>query len=94
MFQVVRSLHWALITFLFFSFSAQAQQNVLTEDFYTCVGNTLPPGWYKYSILGNEAWQCNTTGYAGNGIGINGYSNGNNNVNEDWLISPFLDLST
>lgn len=74
--------------------SVHAQQNVLMEDFFTCTGNTLPPGWYKYSISGSESWQCNTLGYSGNGIGISGYSNGNNNVNEDWLISPFLDLST
>ncbi|MGI9190952.1 MAG: choice-of-anchor J domain-containing protein [Chitinophagaceae bacterium] len=94
MFQVVRTTFWVLMVSLFFSIPVQAQQNVLTEDFFTCVGNTLPPGWYKYSILGNEAWQCNTTGFAGNGIGISGYSNGNNNVNEDWLISPFLDLSS
>lgn len=78
---------------LFLSTTTQAQQNVLMEDFFTCVGNTLPAGWYKYSISGAQSWQCNTTGYAGNGMGISGYSNGNN-VNEDWLISPFLDLSS
>lgn len=84
---------WLSIILCSLSFSTKAQQNVLMEDFFTCVGNTLPPGWYKYSITGAQSWQCNTTGFAGNGIGISGYNNGNI-VNEDWLISPLLDLST
>ena len=87
------NVFWISLVLCFVSFSTQAQQNVLMEDFFTCVGNTLPPGWYKYSIAGAQSWQCNTTGFAGNGIGISGYNNGNI-VNEDWLISPLLDLST
>ncbi|MEZ5047645.1 MAG: choice-of-anchor J domain-containing protein [Chitinophagaceae bacterium] len=69
-----------------------AQVNFLNEDFSTCVSN-LPSGWTKESVLGNQVWQCNTSGYTGSGVSINGYASGNN-LNEDWLISPLIDLST
>lgn len=67
-----------------------AQVTSLSEDFTTCI-STMPSGWQKYSVTGNEQWQCSTTGYVGNGVSVSGYSGGNNQ-NEDWLISPSVNL--
>jgi len=74
------------------AFQVQAQSTVLHEDFSSCTGS-LPTGWTKYSVSGNENWSCSNAGMSGNGVMMSGYSNGNNNQNEDWLISPTLDFS-
>ncbi len=68
----------------------------LNENFDTSCGANpthLPMGWTAYSVAGLQQWDCiaygrNTTP----GVQMNGYSGGNN-VNEDWLITPLLDLS-
>lgn len=50
--------------------------------------------WTKYSVTGAQEWQLDTQyGNPGNCAKISGYASGNN-VNEDWLISPAIDLST
>jgi gliding motility-associated-like protein len=70
----------------------------------TVVGSSaLSDGFYQYSVAGPQTWGCTTTfghdaadptGKAslGNALQINGYASGNIQ-NEDWLISPALNLS-
>jgi hypothetical protein len=70
-----------------------AQVTSLNEDFSTCI-NAVPSTWTKYSVTGTDSWKCSTTGYTGNCAYMNGYSNNTNNANEDWLISPLLNLSS
>jgi gliding motility-associated-like protein len=71
----------------------------------TTVGSAaLSDGFYQYSVTGPQTWGCTTTfghdaadptGVAslGNALQINGYSSGNI-LNEDWLISPALNISS
>lgn len=70
----------------------------------TIVGSSaLADGFYQYSVAGPQTWGCTTTfghdnndatgtGSTGNALQINGYASGNI-LNEDWLISPALNLS-
>ena len=49
--------------------------------------------WTKYSATGAQEWQLDTQyGNPGNCAKMSGYA-GTNNANEDWLISPSIDLS-
>lgn len=68
----------------------------LYENFDTACGATppgLPARWRKYSVAGSQQWNCHSIGYNGTpAFAMNGYQGGNN-VNEDWLITPKLDLS-
>jgi len=49
--------------------------------------------WTKYSATGAQTWQLDTQyGNPGNCAKMSGYAGGNN-ANEDWLISPQIDLS-
>lgn len=71
----------------------------LNENFDTSCGSAtsgLPAGWMQYSVAGiNQLWNCTGNGNnATPGLQMNGYANQANNANEDWLISPLLDLST
>jgi hypothetical protein len=75
------------------SLNTIAQVTSLNEDFSTCI-NAVPSTWTKYSVTGTDSWKCSTTGYTGNCAYMNGYSNNTNNANEDWLISPLLNLSS
>ncbi|WP_412468215.1 lamin tail domain-containing protein [Pedobacter sp. KLB.chiD] len=71
----------------------------------TTVGSpALSDGFYQYSVTGPQTWGCTTTfghdasdptgvASAGNAVQINGYSGGNI-LNEDWLISPALNISS
>ena len=43
----------------------------------------------QYSVSGSQQWQIDSYGYAK----MTGYVGGSNNANEDWLISPSIDLS-
>ena len=63
------------------------------QDFTSCTGEGLTGGWSQYSVEGSQTWACTTFGETGNGIQMSGYSSGSNQ-NEDWLISPKLDLTT
>lgn len=77
----------------FFSGTSFSQVTTLAEDFSTCTGS-LPSGWTKYSVSGTDSWSCTSFAYSGQGVMMSGYSGGNNNTNEDWLISPLLNFST
>jgi hypothetical protein len=73
-------------------------------DFQNCIGNgLLPNGFTQFSVTGPQIWDCTAfgrdpnapTGTAAfpNAVEINGFANNINNLNEDWLISPKLDLT-
>lgn len=73
-----------------------------TYDFNTCSGN-LPGGFSQFNILGAQVWGCTAfgrdatnppSGSAPNGLQMNGFGNGIDNSNQDWLISPSFDLTT
>jgi hypothetical protein len=50
--------------------------------------------WTKISVTGAQEWYLNTQfGNPGNCAVMTGFASGSNNVNEDWLISPEIDLS-
>jgi len=64
-------------------------------DFNDCTGKAFS-GWMGYSLTGDSTWSCSIFGNGGtNGLQINGFVSGTGAVeNDDWLISPALDLST
>ena len=52
------------------------------------------PNWTKYSVTGAQVWTLDTSfGNPGSCARISGFANNTNNVNEDWLISPSIDLT-
>lgn len=44
----------------------------------------------QYSVVGSQIWAWKSQAY---GVVMSGYVNPNNNANEDWLISPSINLS-
>lgn len=76
----------------------------LSFDFQACTGAGLSDGWTQFSVSGAQTWACTTFGRdpqnpAGttafpSGVQINGFANGSNVLNEDWLISPSLNLAS
>ncbi len=66
--------------------------NPNVQNFEAC-GTELPGGWKQYSVAGAQTWGCTTYGRTGNAVQVSGYSSGNQE-NEDWLISPAIDLTT
>ncbi len=65
---------------------------LLDFDFSDCISN-LSGGFTQYNVSGAQVWACTTFGQTGRGVQINGFSGGAARENEDWLISPVLDLS-
>lgn len=52
------------------------------------------PNWVKYSVTGAQVWSVNTSfGNPGSCALMSGFA-GSNNTNEDWLISPAINLSS
>ena len=51
--------------------------------------STMNP-FTQYSVSGEQVWNWVSAAY---GVAMTGYANSTNNVNEDWLISPSLNLS-
>lgn len=45
-----------------------------------------------FSIIGDQEWACSSDGFEGSSVRMNGFSSGAQD-NEDWLISPAVDLS-
>jgi endonuclease/exonuclease/phosphatase family metal-dependent hydrolase len=74
---------------------------IFTADFNTC-GAVLTDGFSQFSLTGAQVWSCTTFGHsntnpsptasAASGVQINGFASGSNVINEDWLISPSLNL--
>jgi hypothetical protein len=56
--------------------------------------NKFPPGWSAYSVIGQQDWKCETAYGVGNSpcMHINGYQAGASNDDENWLLTPVLDL--
>lgn len=51
------------------------------------------PNWVKYSVTGAQVWSLDTQfGNPGSCAKMSGFA-GSNNANEDWLISPAIDLT-
>ncbi|HZE86203.1 MAG TPA: choice-of-anchor J domain-containing protein, partial [Puia sp.] len=76
----------------------------VSYTFNTCSGNGLLPGGFtQYSVTGAQIWDCTSFGKDSisptnavihtNGVQMNGFANNIDNTNEDWLISPKLDLT-
>ncbi|MFD2514497.1 choice-of-anchor J domain-containing protein, partial [Pontibacter locisalis] len=69
------------------------------QDFNNCSGSAISGGWMQFSVTGAQTWECTTFGMEGadgirtNAVQMSGYSSGNN-ANEDWLISPKLDINS
>ncbi|MBS1920104.1 MAG: choice-of-anchor J domain-containing protein [Bacteroidetes bacterium] len=71
---------------------AQSTQ-IAYYSFNSCSGS-VSDGFTQYSVTGAQTWACYSSGYIGSAVYMNGYSGGTNNVNEDWLISPALNLTS
>ncbi len=67
----------------------------LAFNFNACVNGGEPgDGFSSYSVQGAQVWACTTFGRnTSNGVNMNGFSGGAAE-NEDWLISPSLQIST
>ena len=65
----------------------------LSFNFDACTPLDVPgSGFTAYSAIGNEKWSCSGFGRNGtNGVDMNGYAGGIQE-NEDWLISPVLNV--
>ncbi len=69
--------------------------SLLSENFDNCSrGSTEGQSWTTYSVEGVQSWTCTTLAKQGNAISMNGYNRDirDNDVNEDWLISPVLNI--
>ncbi|HET9277554.1 MAG TPA: Ig-like domain-containing protein, partial [Flavitalea sp.] len=76
--------------------------NLYVANFQTCTTG-LTDGFTQYSVTGAITWACTSFGRdpsapAGttafpNGVQINGFANGTNVPNVDWLISPSFNLT-
>lgn len=91
---------WAFTTFN----NTIAPSLPFVTGFDNCTGSgLLPNGFTAFSVTGAQVWDCTTFGRdttmpagtapSGHAIEINGFANGINNVNQDWLITPRFDLS-
>ncbi len=84
-----------------------AETAAYAESFDECSANAAPSGgWSEFSVAGDQVWACtnfgfnpadptNNSGSADNqfGVQINGFAAGAAQLNEDWLISPAIDLT-
>lgn len=73
---------------------ASTTVTMLNETFdAACGAGPIPAGWSRQSVTGNQQWNCYTVASSGNVVyRMNGFQGGNN-VNEDWLVTPRMDLS-
>jgi Family of unknown function (DUF5689) len=61
-------------------------QTIYQENF-----NSNFPQWTRVNVLGSQVWTSAT--FSGNSYAnINGFQSGANNPNEDWLISPIINI--
>lgn len=68
-------------------------QTSLNETFTGC--NSPQYGLFStYSVTGTKDWSCSIFGRTdSNAVYMNGYASGSSQDNEDWLISPKMDLT-
>ncbi len=81
-----------LMVCIFLASQLKGQVNMLTQPFSTCP-STFPSDWTRYSVSGTEGWDCDSYGKKGACITMSGYFNGSNYANQDWLISPKLEVN-
>lgn len=55
--------------------------------------SALPEGWKKYNTKGAEEWECNEHKTGNSAIRMFGHNGSAPAENEDWLISPMLEMS-
>ncbi|MCC6448063.1 MAG: choice-of-anchor J domain-containing protein, partial [Chitinophagaceae bacterium] len=68
-------------------------QTSLNETFTGCLSPNLG-SFIQKSVTGAQTWKCSKYGNTDtSAVYMNGYANGATNDNEDWLISPNLDMS-
>lgn len=59
-----------------------------------CATNNLPVGWTRENVVGtNQQWGCSGGVNPNKYVQMNGFAATVNNDNEDWLITPGIDLS-
>jgi len=59
-----------------------------------CATNNLPMGWTRENVVGaNQQWGCAGGVNPNKYVQMNGFAAAANNDNEDWLITPGIDLS-
>lgn len=89
----VQNKLWCFLFLVLFLSKAEilAQSSALFDRFENCTGSITAP-WITFSVSGNQQWDCNASGFQNNCASMNGYANSTNYVNEDWLITPLLDL--
>ena len=89
----VQNKLWCFLFLVLFLSKAEilAQSSALFDRFESCTGSITAP-WITFSVSGNQQWDCNASGFQNNCASMNGYANSTNYVNEDWLITPLLDL--
>ena len=82
-----------------YQFMARTEDDVklnnprLVPAFFETFSATTWPNWVKYSVTGTQTWQLDTAnGDPAPSAKMSGYQNGNF-ANEDWLISPAIDLT-
>jgi hypothetical protein len=76
-------------------FTTFATQPVAYNFPFTTCTAALTEGFTQFSVTGPQTWGCTTFGFnPSNGVQMNGFVSGPGNItNEDWLISPQLDLT-
>ncbi|MBT8219044.1 MAG: DUF5017 domain-containing protein [Bacteroidia bacterium] len=62
--------------------------SIYLEDFTDCENTSMA----RISVSGDQTWSCTGFGRSGDGMRMSGFSGGSNE-NEDWLITPAVDLS-
>jgi hypothetical protein len=91
--------------FALLALGTQAQDSTsLNQQFNTCDSvldisgtyNHYPDGWSCYSVLGQQDWRCEAAYGVGNSpcFHINGYQAGAANNDENWLLTPTLNLNS
>ena len=58
---------------------------------FTAPFSSVMSPFTEYSISGDQKWAWTSANY---GVTVTGYAGSTNNANEDWLLSPSLNLST
>ncbi len=65
-----------------------------TYNFNTAPNIFNSDGFKQFSVSGPLIWEATTFGnISSNGVEMNGFFNGTNQLNEDWFISPPFDLT-
>lgn len=76
------------------NFSDNESSSLAFYPFSACSGpGLISDGFIQFSKSGAQNWDCTNFGFSTNAIQMNGFASGAAQTNEDWLISPALNLS-